>query len=130
MSKLTITEAAKLAGISRQQLYRGYINKGKISVIKDNDKSFIDVSELLRVFPNASIATDQRDNTLQQETVKSDDVTPNNSELVTLLKSQLAEAKEREKWLVTQIDELRQQQTFLLEDKTVKKKRKKFLGII
>ena len=37
------------------------------------------------------------------------------------------EAKEREKWLITQIDELRHQQSFLLENKT--QKRKKFLGI-
>lgn len=129
MTKITISEAAKLAGISRQQMYRGYINKGKISVLKENDKSLIDISELLRVFPNASIATSSSDDELQQLTGKRDAVTADNSEVVSLLKAQLAEAKEREKWLTGQIDELRQQQTYLLEDKTAKKKRKKFLGI-
>jgi uncharacterized NAD(P)/FAD-binding protein YdhS len=55
-------------------------------------------------------------------------VTSDNSELVTMLKTQLAEAKEREEWLKQQIDELRHQQNNLLEDKTIKP-RKKLFGI-
>ncbi len=128
MSKVTITEAARLAGISRQHLYRGFINTGKISVIKDNDKSVIDISELLRVFPDATVATTNGETTLQRETIIRDNVTIDNNELVTMLKTQLAEAQERENWLKQQIDELRHQQNHLLEDKRVKP-RKKFLGI-
>ena len=129
MNKVTITEAARLAGISRQHLYRGFINTGKISVIKDNDKSVIEISELLRVFPDAKIVTTDSDTTPQQETIRNDNVTSDNSELVTMLKTQLAEAKEREEWLKQQIDELRHQQNNLLEDKTLKQPRKKLFGI-
>lgn len=120
--RITITEASKLANISRQQLYRGYINKGKISVIKQNNKAFIDVSELMRVFPDVTIDNDTK---LQEETVKIDTVTTQESEVEKMLKTQLAEAKERELWLTQQIDELRKQQTLFLENK----KRKKLFGI-
>lgn len=118
--KVTISEAAKLAGISRQHMYRAYITPGKLSVTKEQDKSFIDMSELLRVFPNVTMATDNGDKILQVETHKIDNVTGDGSELVTLLKHQLAEAKEREEWLKVQIDDLRQMQGRLLEDKTPK----------
>ena len=129
MNKVTITEAARLAGISRQHLYRGFINTGKISVIKDNDKSVIEISELLRVFPDAKTVTTYSDTTPHHETIRNDNVTSDNSELVTMLKTQLAEAKEREEWLKQQIDELRHQQNNLLEDKTIKQPRKKLFGI-
>jgi uncharacterized membrane protein YcaP (DUF421 family) len=129
MNKVTITEAARLAGISRQHLYRGFINTGKISVIKDNDKSVIEISELLRVFPDAKTVTTDSDTTPHHETIRNDNVTSDNSELVTMLKTQLAEAKEREEWLKQQIDELRHQQNNLLEDKTLKQPRKKLFGI-
>lgn len=131
MSKISISEAARLAGISRNHLYKKYINQGLISVMSDDNKPFIDVSELLRVFPNAKIITDD---TLHKNTVDNS----TNTELVTLLKEQLATAKEqiakaehRETWLQSQIDELRHQQSNLLENKQLPKpaNRKKFLGI-
>ena len=51
MAKVTVTEAAKLAGLGRQQLYRGYISTGKISVERDHqDRPRIDTAEILRVF--------------------------------------------------------------------------------
>jgi molecular chaperone GrpE (heat shock protein) len=132
MATVTISEAARLAGISRTQLYRGFINKGKISVIKENDKVAIDISELLRVFPGIKIETDEP---IHHVTDSNASKTHEQLEVVTLLKeqlqkaeNQLAEAKDREEWLKQQIDELRQQQSNLLEDKTAKK-RKKFLGI-
>jgi len=132
MATVTISEAARLAGISRTQLYRGFINKGKLSVIKENDKVAIDVSELLRIFPNATIEAQLP----QQEVADhNSENTGGQMEVVTLLKdqlkkaeAQLAEAQERENWLKQQIDELRHQQNHLLEDKRVKP-RKKFLGI-
>jgi len=135
MSRVTISEAARLAGISRTQLYRGFINKGKISVTKENEKVSIDISELIRVFPNIKHDTVE---TLQQVSESDIKNTPEQSEVVTLLREQLnkteqqlLEAKEREDWLKQQIDELRHQQSNLLENKleTSKQKRKKFLGI-
>jgi transposase-like protein len=135
MSNVTISEAARLAGISRTQLYRGFINKGKISVTKDNEKVSIDLSELVRVFPNIKLDTVD---TLQEVAESDIQNTPEQVGVVTLLREQLskteqqlAEAKAREEWLKQQIDELRQQQSNLLENKleSSKPKRKKFLGI-
>ncbi len=57
MAKVSITEAARLAGISRYQLYRGYINKGVLTVDKDTQgRPLIDTSELLRVFGELTMA--------------------------------------------------------------------------
>lgn len=128
MHKLTVSEAVKLAGISRQHFYKTYITPGKISVIKDGAKSIIELSELLRVFPDVKLATDLVDSSLHMATPKDDMLTHDSSQLVNMLKTQLAEAKDREEWLKTQIDELRQQQNNLLEDKTARI-RKRFLGI-
>jgi hypothetical protein len=51
MPEISISEAAKRAGISRQKLYENYINKGRISVSKNvKGKPCIDTSEILRVF--------------------------------------------------------------------------------
>jgi hypothetical protein len=130
--KVTIIEAAKLTNISRQHLYRKYINTGTISTFKENNKCYIDISELIRIFPNIKLheETNNCNEMLHEETVKndkSDNSTTQESEIITLLKNQLTESKEREKWLIIQIDELRHQQSFLLENKT--QKRKKFLGI-
>ena len=131
MSNVTISEAARLAGISRTQLYRGFINKGKISVTKDNEKVSIDLSELVRVFPNIKFDTID---TLQEVAESDIQNTPEQVVVVTLLREQLskteqqlAEAKAREEWLKQQIDELRQQQSNLLENKleSSKQKRKK-----
>ena len=117
--KISITEASKLAGISRTSLYKTYINKGVLSVIKDGKNIYIELNELLRVFPSVNIPVakntevDTLIDALKQENQ--------------LLKTQLNNAENRENWFKSQIDELRQQQTFLLENKT--HKRKKFLGI-
>lgn len=50
MALVNISEAARLAGVSRQTLYKRYITPGVISVVKDGDAPAIDVSELIRVF--------------------------------------------------------------------------------
>lgn len=135
MSNVTISEAARLAGISRTQLYRGFINKGKISVTKDNEKVSIDLSELVRVFPHIKLDTVDELQEVAEGYIKN---TPEQVGVVTLLREQLSkteqqllEAKAREEWLKQQIDELRQQQSNLLENKleSSKQKRKKFLGI-
>lgn len=136
MNKISISEAARIAGISRQHLYKAFINTGKISVIRDNEKVYIEASELLRVFPDCKQSETPG---IQKLTNESDSKLQQNDEIITMLKAQLAEAKEREQqiveqsqkredWLKQQIDELRQQQSNLLENKTAKK-RKKFLGI-
>ena len=124
MSKVSITQAAKLAKISRSTLYNKYINTGLLSVEVVEDKKFIDMSELLRVF-GCSVSQDSQD--VQQTTVlHTQDSTENTAKdkIISLLEKQLLEAKDREEWLKAQLEKT----THLLEDKTVKP-RKKFLGI-
>lgn len=51
MSKVSISKAAKLAGVSRTTFYENYIKKGKISISQNNKgQKEVDVSEILRVF--------------------------------------------------------------------------------
>ncbi len=70
MAKVSISEAARMAGIARSTLYRVYITTGKISIEKDHlGKPVIDSSELLRVFPELS-ATEKQDNLNQLATVE------------------------------------------------------------
>lgn len=73
--KLSISEAARRAGIQRQALYRK-IKAGAISTVRSEDgQPQIDLSELARVFPAAIAATAQpvtasditTDSLLQQE---------------------------------------------------------------
>jgi hypothetical protein len=120
MSKVSISEAIKMAGISRSYFYKKYVNTGILSVLTEDNKKLIDVSELIRVFGSIQLS--------EQEI-------PEKDKVVDLLETQLkesqkreTEAKEREVWLKSQIDELRHQQNNLLENK-LKPKRKKFLGI-
>ena len=50
MTILTLTQAAKAAGVARSTLYRA-IRKGRISVVpQPNDSKGIDTAELIRVF--------------------------------------------------------------------------------
>ena len=61
-TRLSITEAIELSGISRSQFYSKYINKGRISKLRDeNNKVYIDSAELFRVFPNIKIDEDNTD---------------------------------------------------------------------
>lgn len=130
MSKVSISRAARLAGISRPHLYRKYINQGLISIELENDKPVIEISELMRVFPLMKLDTDTTGKSVVNDTSYNTDV----QQVVTLLKEQLQLAKEqimkgeeREKWLMQQLERA----THLLENKQPqeKPKRKKFLGI-
>ena len=132
MSKVTITEAARLAGISRQYLYKKYINNGLLSFVKEGERSFIEISELIRVFPNISVASNNDTSGRHHMTEKETDIVnemTNKDKTIKLLEQQLLEANEREKWLKSQIDELRRLQGLFLEDKSLKPRRKKFFGI-
>jgi hypothetical protein len=74
MTHVNISEAASLAGISRQHLYKKYIKTGLISVERHYDVPKIQVSELLRVFgelqPTTAVDKVEIDNSLQKLTVK------------------------------------------------------------
>lgn len=56
-TRFTITDAAKLVGMSRQNIHKTYIKTGILSVSKDEQgRPYIDLSELLRVFPSLKIS--------------------------------------------------------------------------
>ena len=124
MSKVSISQAAKLAKISRSTLYNKYINTGIISVETVEDKKLIDMSELFRVFNN-NITQDSNDtpiNTVADSVEQAENTAKD--KIISLLERQLQEAKEREEWLKAQLEKT----THLLEDKTPKP-RKKLFGI-
>jgi len=69
MALVSVSQAARLAGISRQHLYRKYIKPGEISVQRDDKGDpVIDTSELLRVFGLLVGDTLGDDNKLQEAT--------------------------------------------------------------
>jgi len=69
MALVSVSQAARLAGISRQHFYRKYIKPGDISVQRDDKGDpVIDTSELLRVFGRLVGDNSGDDNTLQEAT--------------------------------------------------------------
>jgi predicted nuclease with TOPRIM domain len=74
MAFVSVSEAARLAGISRQHLYKKYIKTGILSVERHFDVPKVQVSELLRVFGELkSETTDDKqlvDNSLHEMTLK------------------------------------------------------------
>ena len=131
MAKVSISEAIRMAGVSRSHFYNKYINKGLISIQVEDDKKLIEISELIRVFGNIQVENSTKEQVRTVEDIKN---IPDNTKIIELLEQQLLEykqreieAKSREEWLQKQIDELRLQQQNLLENKV--HKRKKFLGL-
>ena len=128
MSKLTIKKACELAGISRPTLYK-YINNGELSIVKDGKSSYVDLSELLRVFPNSSLQIDSKDDGNNLHNLTSEIAHQN--EVIKMLKQQLEDKQKDNDFLKNQLTEYSKnftQLNNLLEDKTLKP-RKKFLGI-
>jgi hypothetical protein len=131
MTRISISEAIKMSGVSRSHFYNKYIKHGLISIIVEDNKKLIDVSELIRVFGSVQLENNQNGH------IRTTEYTSNTTEkdkIIEILEQQIAEFKNREcetkireEWLQNQINELRQQQTNLLENKL--KTRKKFLGI-
>ena len=78
MAKVSISKAAKLAGVSRTALYKSYINKGLISTSRDESgKKCIDTSEILCVFnelknDSKGLQVDTQENTNETEQVTTD----------------------------------------------------------
>lgn len=126
MALVSVSQAARLAGVSRQHLYRKFIKTGQISVSKGvRDEPLIDTSEVIRVFGQLQGDSLGDDNKLQKETPEKhmDDSTLL-SELQ--VKLQLVEAenralRERIEDKDKHLDDVRQALR-LLEDKTERKK--------
>jgi len=125
MALVSVSQAARLAGISRQHLYRKYIKPGEISVQRDEKGDpMIDTSELLRVFGTLGGDTSGDDNMLQkatQEKYSSD------RSLVTELQAKLQVLQAENKALLARVDDKERnledirQALRLLEDQRPKK---------
>ncbi|EMN9742611.1 helix-turn-helix domain-containing protein [Klebsiella pneumoniae] len=97
MAVHTVTEAAKLAGVTRRTIYR-YIKQGKLStVVTGSDATQIETSELLRVFGSLSQPEESKVSTGSQV---------EEPEYVTRLMAEMS-----------QLRDLVQRQQLLLEDK-------------
>ena len=98
MALVSISQAAKLAGVNRSNFYTSYLNQGKISVVRDErNRPCVDTSELLRVF--GSLKAEGLG--IQQDTTPSYTLGQNTTDsglypLVEQLKQQLKEFRERE----------------------------------
>lgn len=113
MALISISEAAKLAGIARSHFYSQYLNLGVISVTRDEKgKPKIDTSELVRVFGVLTAVQRTPEKTVHQDKAESAS-NPSKTEatqaaMIELLKEQLAEAKARENFYQQQLTELTQ----------------------
>jgi len=112
MALISISEAAKLAGIARSHLYSQYINTGAISITKDSrGKPKIDTAELLRVFGSIQLDIGQNTRTPSEDDLGQETNLALNTDalaMIELLKEQLAKAEERERFYQAQLAELTQ----------------------
>lgn len=111
MTLVTISEAARLAGCTRTNLYKSYINQGKLSVTQDHlGKPKIETSELLRVFGSLQGDSQPGNAVGQHLTPPSFQQDAGKDTIIEMLRQQLQEAKEeaaeREQWYRQQIGEL------------------------
>ena len=130
MAKVTISEAARLVGVARQNLYKNYINEGKISIERDHlDKPKIDTSELIRVFGEIRMTPEntEKNQSVTYEKDSYDNVIPSSiqakDEVIATLRSQLdaaadreRKAEEREAWLRQHLDDAQRQIKLLTHD--------------
>lgn len=112
--KYTVIEAAKIAGISRQTIYR-HIDKKPISTEKDDEGNiFIDASELLRIYGdklNFDVTKTKADNKENNEKLQT--VTSNNStDGIRIIEERLNSANKQIEMLETQMQRERE----MLED--------------
>lgn len=95
MALVSISEAARLAGTVRSNLYKSYIETGILSITKDaKGKPKIDTAELLRVFGELKQSGQPEEKRTEPEQTGGQD--RGQLAIIEMLKQQLVEAKERE----------------------------------
>ena len=100
MASHSVTEAAKLAGVTRRTIYR-HIKAGKLSAsVTGGDNTVIETSELLRVYGALSQPEPGEVSTGSHE---------NQPEYVTLLLAELSQLREQLSSLTSKVDELQGQ---------------------
>ncbi len=109
MARVSISEAARLAGISRGSLYKSYLNKGVISVSSDSSgKKFIDTSELLRVFGELEGNSSEQPDDAQESTSEQlrEQVETAKDIEIKMLREQVSELKADKAFYQAQVTEL------------------------
>jgi FtsZ-binding cell division protein ZapB len=125
MTKISISEAARLTGKPRSTLHR-HIGNGTLSKESDGQgKPVLDLAEIERVY-GPLLQADMKQNGAMRHPATSDTVAANRAEIEglrrenSLLYSQLEDAKQqRQKWQ-QEADSWRQQATALLTDQRPK----------
>ena len=130
MAKVTVSEAARLVGLARQNLYKNYINQGKISVDRDHlGNPKIDISELIRVFGEIKmthgVTPKEQEATCKNSTNDSELSVASQAKdrVIATLRLQIEAALEREKkaedrelWLRQQLEDAQRQVKFLTHE--------------
>ncbi len=113
MAKLTISAAAKRAGIARQNLYANYINTGRITVeADDRGNKCIDTAEIIRVFGSLQSGEDDSNGDTYIRHKVTHEVTPENDPLNVGLQSEVKLLREQLAARDDQIRELRDDKTW------------------
>lgn len=100
MASHSVTEAAKLAGVTRRTIYR-HIKAGKLSAsVTGGDNTIIETSELLRVYGVLSQPEPEQVSTGSHE---------NQPEYVTRLLAEMSQLREQISSLASKVDELQEQ---------------------
>ena len=100
MASHSVTEAAKLAGVTRRTIYR-HIKAGKLSAtVTSSDNTVIETSELLRVYGVLSQPEPEMVSTGSHES---------QPEYVTLLLAEMSQLREQISSLTSKVDELQGQ---------------------
>lgn len=100
MAGHSVTEAAKLVGVTRRTIYR-HIKAGKLSAsVTGSDNTIIETSELLRVYGVLSQSEPEQVSTGSHE---------NQPEYVTLLLAEMSQLREQISSLTSKVDELQGQ---------------------
>ena len=107
MARLNLSQAASQWGVSRATIYR-YKNKGDLSVIKEGKRTFVDTSEMMRVFgePKRTVSGDTSD-TIKVE--QSDTVADTR-----ILEQKIGFLEEQNQGLQARLDEVRANEQRLL----------------
>ena len=117
MALVNLSQAARMAGVSRPHLYKRYIQTGKMTVDRSDPKGpMVDTAEILRLFGKLNEDTVNTVNSGKHLHDATPMLTPENNplqpEVVALrerlqdAQEQLQSARDREHWLQGQVDKL------------------------
>jgi hypothetical protein len=129
MAFISVPEAARLIKRDRKVLYRDYIATGKLSASKNaRGRMQIDLSELIRVFGSAVIATDVTENSVTMSQTETVNVAEKTAPVeLEKLRVEVAELRARLEEKDANLADLRQAMKLLEHKKDTEKRRRWWL---